>query len=214
MSQIQGADVKTEADLIAAGADKTYMIRDTQIYITAKGINETLDDAINLGRIGGGGGLVLTWCNDGDLAWSEQTLFGQKVYGASPSAALGDQKLWTSFKLPSTYAAGTQVKIKGKIFSDSTSGTGHIKTVAYLIRQGTDSLTSTSNSRTSTNSAQSISNTNREYVVDWDISHTDGTINSVALSANDTILIYLSRETGDGNTSEIFFMPNTSEVII
>lgn len=55
MSKIQGADVKTEADLISAGATKSSLIRDTQIYVSASSINKTLDDAIVDGDIGGGG---------------------------------------------------------------------------------------------------------------------------------------------------------------
>jgi hypothetical protein len=54
--KIQGADVKTEAELVAAGATKSSLINDTQIYVTATGINKTLDDAITDGDIGGGGG--------------------------------------------------------------------------------------------------------------------------------------------------------------
>lgn len=54
--RIQGADVKTEAELIIAGATKTSLITDAQIYVTGSGINKTLDDAIIDGDIGGGGG--------------------------------------------------------------------------------------------------------------------------------------------------------------
>lgn len=53
--KIQGADVKTEAELVTAGATKTSLIRDTQIYVTGNSINKTLDDAIIDGDIGGGG---------------------------------------------------------------------------------------------------------------------------------------------------------------
>jgi hypothetical protein len=54
--KIQKQDVKTEAELIAAGASASSLINDTQIYVTASGINKTLDDAIVDGDIGGGGG--------------------------------------------------------------------------------------------------------------------------------------------------------------
>lgn len=50
--KIQGADLKTEAELILAGADKTYLPNDTQIYITANGINKTLYAAITDQNIG------------------------------------------------------------------------------------------------------------------------------------------------------------------
>lgn len=54
--KIQGADMKTEAELIAAGATKTSLTKDSQIYVEANAINKTLDDAIIDGDIGGGGG--------------------------------------------------------------------------------------------------------------------------------------------------------------
>lgn len=54
--KIQGADVKTEAELISAGATASSLIQDTQIYVSANTINKTLDDAIIDGDIGSGGG--------------------------------------------------------------------------------------------------------------------------------------------------------------
>lgn len=54
--KIQGADIKTEAELITAGATKSSLPRDTQIYVSANSINKTLDQAIIDGDIGSGGG--------------------------------------------------------------------------------------------------------------------------------------------------------------
>lgn len=56
MAKIQGADVKTEAELITAGATASSLIQDTQIYVSALSLNKTLDDAIIDGDIGGAGG--------------------------------------------------------------------------------------------------------------------------------------------------------------
>lgn len=54
--KIQKQDVKTEAELVAAGATKADLINDTQIYVSASGINKSLDDAIIDGDLSGGGG--------------------------------------------------------------------------------------------------------------------------------------------------------------
>lgn len=55
MSLLQNEDHKTEAELVAAGGSKDQLLNDTKIYVTAKSINETLDDAITLGLIGSSG---------------------------------------------------------------------------------------------------------------------------------------------------------------
>jgi len=56
MGKIQKQDVKTVAELTGAGATAADLINDTQIYVTADGINKQLFDAIEDGDIGGGGG--------------------------------------------------------------------------------------------------------------------------------------------------------------
>jgi hypothetical protein len=49
---LQNEDFKTESELITAGGSKSQLLNDTKIYVTADGINETLDDAISLGLLG------------------------------------------------------------------------------------------------------------------------------------------------------------------
>lgn len=51
---LQNEDHKTEAELVAAGGSKSQLLNDDKLYITANSINETLDDAITGGLIGGG----------------------------------------------------------------------------------------------------------------------------------------------------------------
>lgn len=52
--RIQNEDVKSEADLVGAGADKTRLINDTKIYVTGgtEAINKRLDEAIQDGDLG------------------------------------------------------------------------------------------------------------------------------------------------------------------
>ena len=68
MSKIQNSDVKSEAELITAGATASSLIHDSKIYVTASGINKTLDDAIIDGDIGGAGASVIDSIADGDTA--------------------------------------------------------------------------------------------------------------------------------------------------
>jgi hypothetical protein len=49
---LQNEDFKTESELITAGGSKSQLLNDTKVYVTADGINETLDDAISLGLLG------------------------------------------------------------------------------------------------------------------------------------------------------------------
>jgi hypothetical protein len=57
MSKIQNSDVKSQAELVAAGATAAQLINDTKIYITANSLNKRLDEAIIAGDIGGGAGV-------------------------------------------------------------------------------------------------------------------------------------------------------------
>lgn len=54
--RLQNEDFKSEAEILAAGGSKSQLLNDTKIYISASGINKTLDDAIVDGDIGAGGG--------------------------------------------------------------------------------------------------------------------------------------------------------------
>lgn len=51
--KIQNEDVKSSAELAAAGGTDAQLPNDTKIYITALGLNKTLSAAITAGDIGG-----------------------------------------------------------------------------------------------------------------------------------------------------------------
>lgn len=46
MAKIQKQGVKTEAELISGGSNASDLINDTQIYVSASGVNKTLDDTL------------------------------------------------------------------------------------------------------------------------------------------------------------------------
>ena len=54
--RLQNEDHKSEAELTGAGGSASQLLNDTKIYVTATGINKTLEQAIVDGDIGGGGG--------------------------------------------------------------------------------------------------------------------------------------------------------------
>lgn len=54
MSKLQNEDFKSEAQLTGAGGSASQLLNDTKIYVTALGLNKTLDDAITAGDFASG----------------------------------------------------------------------------------------------------------------------------------------------------------------
>jgi hypothetical protein len=117
-----------------------------------------------------------------------------RIYAFGNSLA---QSLYAVIKVPSTYTAGNPIKLKSYVYSNDTSGTVIMRTVATLIRVATDPVSSTTNQRTSTNAAITLSGATQDeaQLLDFDLSSATGQINSVAVSANDLILVRLFRDT-------------------
>lgn len=158
---------------------------------------------------GGGGGGSLQWIEDinAPLAAIENKT---RVYLFNPGSA---QELHAAIRVPSSYQAGTQIKILILWYSGDSSGTGLLQSVSTLIRTGVDQVTSTTNQRTSTNSAVTLSagTQNEPQAVELDLTSASGQINSVSVSAGDLIFVRLTRGT-DTATGEIKFLPYAAEV--
>ncbi len=88
--------------------------------------------------------MVLT----GDTVAPSQAIeFNQSVWESADGEG---QSLYTSLKVPTTYASGNPIKLKIEAYSPGTSNTWLLQTVTSLIRKGVDAAGSTSNQRTST----------------------------------------------------------------
>jgi hypothetical protein len=160
--------------------------------------------------VGSGGG-------GGSLQWEEDALSpipslqnNIKVY--SFEAAM-TQYLYAFIKVPSSYTPGNQVTLKLTFYSPGTSGNALIQTLSTLIRTGTDAVTSTTNQRTSTNSAVTLSGATQDIpqAVTFDLSSTTGQINSVSLAAGDLVLVRLTRGT-DTATDPVYVPVYAAEV--
>lgn len=158
------------------------------------------------------GGLI------GNINWVESDLaplagVNNNVRTYQFQATLG-QSLYAAVKIPFSYAGGSQIFLKTMFYSADSSGTSLIQTITTLIRAGTDLITSTTNQRTSTNAAVTLSGatTNIPQVVSADLTSTTGTINSVAVSAGDILIINLKRNTLDTATSDVYVPVNSCEV--
>lgn len=156
-----------------------------------------------------GGGASLEWFEDTD-APIFQMLSSHPVWRFSYGVS---QYLYGSLRVPQSYVAGSPIKVLLPVLSLQSADTNLMQTLATLVRTGTDAYTSTTNQRTSTNSA--VTNTggtqNKFQTVTLDLTSTTGTINSVAVDAGDLILVRLTRGT-DTNNNDIFVPAFSSEV--
>ena len=90
-----------------------------------------------------------------------------------------------------------------------------MQTVATLIRKGTDAVTSTTNQRTCTNSAVTLSagTVNVPQELALDLTSSTGQINGVAVSPGDLIIVKLTRGT-DTATSDLRAIVYGAEVLL
>lgn len=170
------------------------------IWVTDQKVAQVSDGTnwVNLGGGGGGGGLE--WLEDANAPIAS---IANNIQVFSFAATLG-QSLYALLKVPNAYAGGTQIRLRLDFYSPDSSGDALMQTVATLVRQGTDLISSTTNQRTSTNSAVTLSGgtVNIPQAVTLDLTSSTGTINSVAVAAGDYIKIQLTRGT-DTATSDL-----------
>ena len=118
-----------------------------------------------------------------------------------------------AIKVPASYEAGDQIFLRSHFFPQVSSGTGLFSATTYLVRVGTDTVGSTTNSHASTNSAVSSLSSGRVEQSIMDLTDSSGEINSVAVSPNDMLQIVITRGT-DTNTDFLGLLENSSEVIL
>lgn len=149
---------------------------------------------------GGGGGGSLQWVEDADspLTAIENTI---RIYQFQSGLT---QPLYCLVKVPNGYTAGGQIRMRLTFYSPDNSGNALLSTLATLIRTGTDAITSTTNQRTSTNSAVTLGagTVNKPQAVTLDLTDSSGQINSVGVSAGDLIAVKLFRGS-DTATSDV-----------
>lgn len=141
----------------------------------------------------GGGGGSLQWI---EAALSPLPLIENNIQVYEFEDGL-DQYLYACVKVSSGLTSPQQAKLKLNFYSSASSGTILIQSQSTLIRVGTDAISSTTNQRTSTNAAVTLSGgtVDKPQAVVLDLTDSSGAINSVAYSANDYILIRITRNT-------------------
>lgn len=184
-----------------AGVETAHSLTSTNIRVHYREVFDqdtrpTIEEdtgAISTVDTPGGGGSSLQWVEDTD-APTVSVEHHNQIY--SFEAGLG-QDLYALVKVPENYVAGNQVFLRSQFYSGDSSGNVLMQTIATLIRAGTDQISSTTNQRTSTNSAVTLSagTVDEPQNVDFDLSSSTGEINSVAISGGDLIIVQLTRGT-------------------
>lgn len=144
----------------------------------------------------GGGGGSLEWVEDVN-APTPIVEFSNRVY--QYQSGLG-QGVYALIRVPTSYTVGNPIKLKFGVYSPDSSGTALMQTLATLIRSGTDAMSSTTNQRTSTNTAISLAvgTVNIPQAVVADLTDGSGRINLVAVNPGDFINVELFRGTDTG----------------
>lgn len=140
---------------------------------------------------------TLTWSESSAISPQPFQEYGISVYGWAP---LLGQSLVCIVQVPLLYIAGHPIKLYNSVYSQDTSGTLLFQTVSTLIRPGTDIISSTTNQRTSTNSAITLSagTVNIPQAVTYDVTDSGGLINGVSVAVGHLIIINLKRGTDTG----------------
>lgn len=158
---------------------------------------------------GGGGGGALRWIQDANapIRTFENEI---DVYEFQPALS---QALYLAVRVPTSYNAGTQIRLRILWTCASTANDALIRSVATLIRSETDVITDTTNQHTSTNSAITMAagSANEPQKVILDLTDSSGQINGVAVSAGDLIKLKVE-ESGSTVADNIKLIFDASEV--
>jgi hypothetical protein len=160
-----------------------------------------------LGGGGSGGALRFIEASNSPIRTFENEI---DVYSFSPGLS---QQLYLSVRVPQSYVAGRQIRLRILWTCASTANNALIASTSTLIRSEVDVISSTTNQRNSTNSAVTMSagNANEPQKVILDLTSSTGQINSVSVTAGDLIKVRIY-ESGSTCANDIKLIPDASEV--
>jgi hypothetical protein len=182
LAKLQGADFKSESDLIAQGGSAADLLRDTKIYVSALSINKTLDDAITDGDLNSVPNGSITNAKLADVA--TQTFKGRTTAGTgSPE------------DLTATQATALLNNVVGDSGSGGTKGlvpapaAGDAAASKFLKADGTWATPGSSARGTWTptiTGCGTVSSVNFSYIVIGDLMFINGSFVSGTTTANPT----------------------------
>lgn len=176
-----------------AGRRKTYFKTDGNLYqLDSAGVERPI------GTGGGGGSLQWIEAENAPVAVLENFI---RAFAFEATLAQG---LYALVKVPSSYISGSPIRLYSEFYSADAAGTALIQTLTTLIRQGVDTVSSTTNQRTSTNAAVTLSGATQNIPqgLTLDLTSTTGQVNGVNVAAGDLLLVRIQRGT-DTATGEV-----------
>jgi hypothetical protein len=195
------------ADPAAPGASKVRLYYKGGVWYgrSASGITP-------LGSGGGGGGGGANWVPVSGLGPVVDNEYDEKVWLFEQGAG---QKLTLWSKVPTSYLAGRQIKMKGGFYSPSSADDWKVQATCTLIRKNNDAVTSVANQNVSNSGDIVNAVANRFNEISLDLSTTLGAINSVAVQPGDLIKIEIERiaPSGTEDAADLRFIPSSTEVI-
>jgi len=140
--------------------------------------------------------------------------YNENIFLFSPDVQ-DNQFLYAYVKVPERYVEGNQIKMYGGVYTPSSPGSNILmKTRTYLYRPETDVMDSVTNFHNSTNTE--ITNETRKFHnLEFDLTDSNGKINSISVSAGDVLKIRLNRQAStetSSDTADTRFMPNMCEL--
>lgn len=208
------AGVETAYNILSATDFKYYPLQlesPMETPLVYPNLAKLMLDAGGGGSGGAGGGSSFEWIESGGNSAVPDLENNMRVFLFSPT--LG-QELYAAIHVPSGYTIGNPIKLKTKWYSPDDAGTVHFKSLATLIRTATDQVTSTTNQRTSTNGAVTMTGakTDEPQAVDLDLTSSTGQINGVDVNPGDTIFVKLYRDAADTSDLDAKLIAHAREV--
>lgn len=147
----------------------------------------------NVGNGLGGGGASVNWMESAALTPIPVFENNIQVYSYDPGNT--GQALVAALGVPKGYNSGSKITLTSRVYSASTSGTLLFRTLTTLVRTGLDPVTSTTNQRSSTNAALTLSSptVNVPQIITCDLTDESGKVNGVSVSSGDLLIVQLLR---------------------
>lgn len=158
------------------------------------------------GSSGGGGGSSVVWTADSGDAPLQETKYSNKCWVFEDGLS---QNLYTTIRVPTSYIAGSPIKLKINHFHEAASATQLLSAQTTLIEPG-DAFDNTTDQYSSTNTAQTAASKVIASAT-IDLTNSSGAINSNSVAAGDLLKVRLFRGT-DSSTSDLFFIEGSAEV--